>query len=44
MNKTISFKFMSSIELYNLWLEKYTDKYPCYLDFIEFVENKNILN
>ena len=44
MMKVISFKYMSSVEIYNLWLEKYKDKYNCYLDFLEFVENKEILN
>ena len=44
MFKIISFKFMSSVEIYNLWLEKYTKEYLCYLDFLEFVENKKISN
>lgn len=44
MNKVISFKYMSSVEIYNLWLEKYKNKYPCYLDFLELIENKKILN
>lgn len=35
---------MSSLEIYNLWIEKYTKEYPCYLDFLEVVEKKEILN
>ena len=37
-------KVLSSVKLINEWTANYTKIYPCYLDFLEWVTDKQILN
>jgi len=35
-------KVLSSVELVNEWTANYMDEYPCYLDFLEAVTDKEL--
>lgn len=47
MNKMISLKLelkgkTSTVELYDVWFENYKERFPIFLDFIEYIEHKNL--